>query len=193
MACKTGKSSKPEKANQPGIRQLMKQSLACLPEKLAGADEGGGVLELPAHHVGPLVQPQRQVAVAANPLRSGLEAADRREVSKQRSCSGGRPRWLQMCCTREQQDEPAGGCKQEGARCRQPLHAHHPRCNHLAQRTTASRSMCSTPHYTRLCIVGIHDGLGCGTDGDGAVQLAAAALGHPGHLPVRTRVAASHL
>ena len=35
----------------------------------APPDEGRGVLELPAHHVGPLVQPQRQVAVAADPLR----------------------------------------------------------------------------------------------------------------------------
>ncbi len=32
-----------------------------LPQELAGADEGGGVLELPAHHVAPLVQLQGQV------------------------------------------------------------------------------------------------------------------------------------
>ena len=41
---------------------------AHLPQELAAADEGRGVLELPAHHVGPLVQSQRQVAVAADPL-----------------------------------------------------------------------------------------------------------------------------
>lgn len=43
--------------------------VALLPQELAAADEGRGVLELPAHHVGPLVQAQRQVAVAADPLR----------------------------------------------------------------------------------------------------------------------------
>ena len=44
--------------------------VALLPEELAGADEGRGVLKLPAHHVCPLVQPQRQVPVAAYPLRA---------------------------------------------------------------------------------------------------------------------------
>ena len=47
-----------------------KGGVALLPEELARADEGRGVLELPAHHVGPLVQAQRQVPVAADPLRA---------------------------------------------------------------------------------------------------------------------------
>jgi len=46
------------------------RGVALLPEELARADEGRWVLELPAHHVGPLVQAQRQVAVAPDPLRA---------------------------------------------------------------------------------------------------------------------------
>mmetsp|Transcript_36259 Transcript_36259/g.91114 ORF Transcript_36259/g.91114 Transcript_36259/m.91114 type:complete len:471 (+) Transcript_36259:51-1463(+) len=46
-----------------------KGGVPLLPQKLAAADEGRGVLELPAHDVGPLVQLERQVAVAADPLR----------------------------------------------------------------------------------------------------------------------------
>ena len=47
--------------------------VALLPEELAGAQEEAGP-QLPAHDVGPLVQQQRQVAVALDPL--GHELAD---------------------------------------------------------------------------------------------------------------------
>lgn len=46
------------------------RAVALLPQELARADERRGLLKLPAHHIGPLVQPQRQVAVAADPLRA---------------------------------------------------------------------------------------------------------------------------
>ena len=42
-----------------------------LPEELAGADEGGGVRELPANRVGPLVQAEGEVAVTADPAGVG--------------------------------------------------------------------------------------------------------------------------
>jgi hypothetical protein len=47
--------------------------VALLPEELARAQEDPRA-QLPAHHVGPLVEQQRQVAVAAHPL--GHELAD---------------------------------------------------------------------------------------------------------------------
>ena len=47
-----------------------------LPQELARANEGRRVLELPAHHVRPLVQAQRQVAVPADPAAVRL-ASDR--------------------------------------------------------------------------------------------------------------------
>ena len=53
-----------------------KGGVALLPEELARADEGRGVLELPAHHVRPLVEPQRQIPVAADPLRSSKDPQD---------------------------------------------------------------------------------------------------------------------
>jgi len=53
-----------------GVRLLLRGEcrVPLLPQELARADEGRGVLELPPHHVGPLVEPQRQVTVAADPL-----------------------------------------------------------------------------------------------------------------------------
>ena len=51
------------------------RGVALLPEELAGAQEEAGP-QLPAHDVGPLVQQQRQVAVALDPL--GHELADDR-------------------------------------------------------------------------------------------------------------------
>ncbi len=44
--------------------------VALLPEELGGAQEEAGA-HLPAHHVGPLVDEQRQVAVALDPAREG--------------------------------------------------------------------------------------------------------------------------
>ncbi len=49
--------------------------VALLPEELGGAQEEAGA-HLPAHHVGPLVDEQRQVAVAVDPVRE--EVADDR-------------------------------------------------------------------------------------------------------------------
>lgn len=46
-----------------------KGGVALLPQELARADEGRRVLEFPAHHIGPLVQPQRQVPVGPDPLQ----------------------------------------------------------------------------------------------------------------------------
>ena len=43
-------------------------SFSHLPKELSAADEGRGVLELPSHDVGPLVEPQGQVSVAPDPL-----------------------------------------------------------------------------------------------------------------------------
>ena len=45
----------------------MASTLTLLPQELAGAQEQAGT-QLPAHHVGPLVQQQRQVAVRLRPL-----------------------------------------------------------------------------------------------------------------------------
>jgi len=47
--------------------------VAFLPKELGGAKEHAGA-QLPAHHVGPLVQEQRQVAIALDPF--GEEVAD---------------------------------------------------------------------------------------------------------------------
>ena len=55
-----------------GFWQGGKGGVALLPQELAGADEGRRVLELPAHHIRPLVQPQRQVSVAPNPLPQSI-------------------------------------------------------------------------------------------------------------------------
>ena len=52
-----------------GLGARREGGVALLPQELARADEGRGVLELPAHHVGPLVQPQGQVSVAPDPLQ----------------------------------------------------------------------------------------------------------------------------
>ena len=51
-----------------GVRRV-----ALLPEELGGAQEHARA-QLPAHHVGPLVDQQRQIAPALNPL--GEEVAD---------------------------------------------------------------------------------------------------------------------
>jgi hypothetical protein len=56
-----------------------------LPQELAAADEGCGVLELPTDNVCPLIQAQGQVAVAADPLRKcgsvgGAEGMDTRNM-----------------------------------------------------------------------------------------------------------------
>mmetsp|Transcript_34071 Transcript_34071/g.71682 ORF Transcript_34071/g.71682 Transcript_34071/m.71682 type:complete len:431 (+) Transcript_34071:797-2089(+) len=45
--------------------------VSLLPQKFARAQERRGILELPSHDVGPLVQLERQVAMAANPIRKG--------------------------------------------------------------------------------------------------------------------------
>jgi len=45
------------------------RAVPLLPQELARADEGGGVAELPAHHVGPLIELQGQVPPAADPLQ----------------------------------------------------------------------------------------------------------------------------
>ena len=51
-----------------------------LPEELARADEGGGVLELPPDDVGPLVEPEGQVAPRADPVgKVGVPERERRE------------------------------------------------------------------------------------------------------------------
>ena len=42
--------------------------MAFLPEELARTEEGGWVLELPADHVGPLIDLEREITVGANPL-----------------------------------------------------------------------------------------------------------------------------
>ena len=69
--------SQPDAAPESRVMEAMQvthlgriRAVALLPQELARADEGRGLLELPAHHVGPLIQPQRQVAVAADPLRA---------------------------------------------------------------------------------------------------------------------------
>ena len=43
-----------------------------LPEEFAGSDEGGGMLELPANDVRPLVETEREVAVSTDPSGVGL-------------------------------------------------------------------------------------------------------------------------
>ena len=55
------------------LRLLLRRvrAVALLPQELARADERRRVLELPAHHVRPLIQTQRQIAVAADPARVG--------------------------------------------------------------------------------------------------------------------------
>ena len=55
-----------------GLWEGGKGGVALLPQELACADEGCRVLELPAHHIRPLVQPQRQVSVAPNPLHQPI-------------------------------------------------------------------------------------------------------------------------
>mmetsp|Transcript_16181 Transcript_16181/g.33201 ORF Transcript_16181/g.33201 Transcript_16181/m.33201 type:complete len:762 (+) Transcript_16181:84-2369(+) len=45
--------------------------VSLLPEELAGAQEGGGVLELPADDVGPLVELEGEVAVGFDPVAEG--------------------------------------------------------------------------------------------------------------------------
>lgn len=45
--------------------------MALLPEELSGSDEGSGVLELPSHNVGPLVQFYRKVSVTLDPVGVG--------------------------------------------------------------------------------------------------------------------------
>mmetsp|Transcript_6675 Transcript_6675/g.22987 ORF Transcript_6675/g.22987 Transcript_6675/m.22987 type:complete len:376 (-) Transcript_6675:559-1686(-) len=52
-----------------GLRLGSKGGVALLPQELPAPDEGGRVLELPPDHVAPLVQAQRQVAVAPDPVR----------------------------------------------------------------------------------------------------------------------------
>ena len=52
------------------LAALGKGGVPLLPQELAAADEGGGVLELPPHHRGPLVQAEGKVTVAPNPLHS---------------------------------------------------------------------------------------------------------------------------
>ena len=42
--------------------------MALLPKELARPKERGGIFELPAHHVAPLVDLQRKVAVTADPF-----------------------------------------------------------------------------------------------------------------------------
>ena len=42
--------------------------MSLLPQELAASDEGRRVLELPTDDIGPLVELERQVAVAADPL-----------------------------------------------------------------------------------------------------------------------------
>jgi hypothetical protein len=42
--------------------------VALLPEELPGSEEGGGLLGFPTDDRVPLVQPERQVAMAADPL-----------------------------------------------------------------------------------------------------------------------------
>jgi hypothetical protein len=44
------------------------RSVTLLPQELASAQEGLGVLKLPSHDGVPLVQTQREVPVTANPL-----------------------------------------------------------------------------------------------------------------------------
>lgn len=43
--------------------------VALLPEELSRSDEWRGVLELPPHHIGPLVRQQGQVTMRTNPFR----------------------------------------------------------------------------------------------------------------------------
>ncbi len=87
------------------------------PHPTAGTpDEGGGVLELPPHHVGPLVQPQRQVAVAADPLQSNKR--ERRMLLKVHSWWGCRVtcracdmlRMLLSPATPQQKPQGSCGC-----------------------------------------------------------------------------------
>ena len=50
-----------------------KGGVALLPEELPAADEGYGVLELPAHHICPLITFTWQVPMAADPLHSNVD------------------------------------------------------------------------------------------------------------------------
>lgn len=54
----------------PLLRLLVRavSRVALLPEEFAGPQERSGVLELPANHIAPLVDLQRQVSMAANPF-----------------------------------------------------------------------------------------------------------------------------
>ena len=58
-----------------GVGLVGVDGMAFLPQKLGGAQKRPGA-HLGAHHIGPLVDQQRQIAVAADPL--GVEVADDR-------------------------------------------------------------------------------------------------------------------
>ena len=63
-----------------GFGLVCESAVPLAPQELAGAEEGDRVFELPSHDVAPLVQPERQVSVAADPL--GVQRVHEQSVTK---------------------------------------------------------------------------------------------------------------
>ena len=57
-----------------------------LPQELAGAQKGRGVLEFPTHHVGPLIEFEGQITVRLNPIGIRRVPVLKREETKCLRC-----------------------------------------------------------------------------------------------------------
>ena len=175
--------------------------MALLPQELARSNEGGGVGEFPPDNRVPLVQAQGQVSVAANPLRRARTRCEGLSIG----CADGA---FGACAGCESLPEPAlclmatddshtsparysltwhgitcisldvlmTGCRQQG-----PLSVHNTTWRHRGFILHSCRLL-HTDTRADLGVVGIHDRLTGGANGDRAVQLALARLGHPCHL-----------
>ena len=191
-----------------------KGCVALLPQELAGADEGRRVLELPAHHICPLIQAQGQVPVAPDPLH----ADDICKRSSSRQCMSGN---CQQPCPHTACDMtslPRSSLSTAG----QPALPLPPKqvpimhavlacfvstavsayilpCKGMCQQHQAAVSIYKALYHlsmrlehewvahAHLGIVGVHDSLTGGADGNGTLQITGTSLRHPSYLQCNKR------